>query len=91
MFDKLLNTTSIQVIKKLQDYSVLKQKVIANNIANVETPGFKAKDISFKEEFSQALQKGDFERAMQIKPKVYVRNDLSLSRCCNRSPASDNL
>ena len=78
MFDNLLNSTSIQIIKKLQDYVVVKQKVIANNIANVETPGFKAKDVNFKEEFSSALKKGDFSVAMQVKPTVYVRNDLSL-------------
>jgi len=78
MFEKLLNTTSIQIIKKMQDFAVIKQKVVANNIANVETPGFKAKDVSFKEEFSEALQKGDFVQAMQVEPKVYVRNDLSL-------------
>jgi len=78
MFDKILNSTSIQIIKKMQDYVVVKQKVLANNIANVETPGFKAKDVNFQNEFSEALKKGDFASAMNLQPKVYVRNDLSI-------------
>ena len=62
----------------MQDYVVVKQKVLANNIANVETPGFKAKDVNFQNEFSEALKKGDFASAMNLQPKVYVRNDLSI-------------
>ena len=78
MFDQLLNSPSINVIKKIQDYVVVKQRVIANNIANVETPGFKAKDVAFKDEFQKALQTGDFNRAMQIQPSVYETNDAPL-------------
>lgn len=78
MYDQILNTTSVQVLKKLQDYTVLKQKVIANNIANVETPGFRAKDVSFKDEFAKALRDGEFEKAFSLEPKVYERNDISV-------------
>lgn len=78
MFDQLLNSPSINIIKKIQDYVVVKQRVIANNIANVETPGFKAKDVAFKDEFQKALQTGDFNRAMQIQPSVYETNDATL-------------
>ncbi len=78
MFDQLLNNSEVQVLKKLQDFSVLKQKVIANNIANIETPGFKAKDVVFKQEFQKALQQGEFDRAMRIEGSVVARNDLSM-------------
>ncbi|MCK5706631.1 MAG: flagellar basal body rod protein FlgB [Candidatus Aureabacteria bacterium] len=78
MFDRILNTTSINVMKKLMDCSAIRQKVIANNIANVETPGFKAKDVSFKGEFVNALKSGEFDRAFRIEPVVIERNDLSL-------------
>jgi len=76
MFDKILNSDSIRILKKLQEYTILKQKVIANNIANVETPGFKAKDVKFVEEFERALKSGDLQSALRIKPVVYVRKDL---------------
>lgn len=35
-------------------YSSVKNKAIAQNIANVDTPNYKAKDVSFKEHLSQA-------------------------------------
>ena len=34
-------------MKMFMDYSTRKQKLITSNLANVETPGYKAKDISF--------------------------------------------
>lgn len=34
-----------------------KHSVIAGNIANVDTPGYKAKEIDFKDAFSGALQR----------------------------------
>ncbi|HWO96947.1 MAG TPA: flagellar basal body rod protein FlgB [Bacillus sp. (in: firmicutes)] len=38
------------------NYSSLKQKTISQNIANVDTPNYKAKDVSFKNVFQQAVQ-----------------------------------
>ncbi len=35
---------------------IIEAKVIANNIANVDTPNFQAKDVQFRTEFQQALQ-----------------------------------
>lgn len=52
---KLFSNT-IQILEQGLNYSSLKQKVIANNIANVDTPNFKAKDVQFRTEFHQALQ-----------------------------------
>lgn len=34
----------------------LRQRVIANNVANVNTPGFKPSEVSFEQALSQALQ-----------------------------------
>lgn len=46
---------SIASLEKGLDYSSLKQKVIANNIANADTPNYKAKEVSFKKMFEQSL------------------------------------
>ncbi|MBU8877825.1 flagellar basal body rod protein FlgB [Bacillus sp. FJAT-29790] len=45
---KLFSNT-ISTIEQGLNYSSLKQKVISQNIANESTPGYKAKDVSFKE------------------------------------------
>jgi flagellar basal-body rod protein FlgB len=78
MIDKIFDIGSNQVIKKVLDYSAARQRVIANNIANVETPGFKAKDVSFEEEFMNALKSNDVERALEIQPSVYETDNISL-------------
>jgi flagellar basal-body rod protein FlgB len=78
MIDKIFNIGSNQVVKKVLDYSATRQRVIANNIANVETPGFKAKDVSFEKEFMNALKNNDVERALEIQPSVYETDNISL-------------
>lgn len=49
MIDDLGGTTS-QLVKLALDISVLRQKVIANNIANVNTKNYKPQSISFEEQ-----------------------------------------
>jgi flagellar basal-body rod protein FlgB len=55
-FTLKLFSGTFQSLERALDYSSLKQKVIANNIANVDTPNYKAKDVSFRSEFQRALQ-----------------------------------
>ena len=33
-----------------------RQKLVASNIANADTPGYKTKDIDFRAEFAQQMQ-----------------------------------
>ncbi|KIL47711.1 flagellar basal body rod protein FlgB [Jeotgalibacillus campisalis] len=44
---KLFSGTINQLERGLS-YSAIKQKVIADNVANVDTPGYKSKDVNFK-------------------------------------------
>src|SRR5262245_30249715 len=41
------------------DAAVARQKVIARNLANVDTPGFRAKEVRFSRDLRQALAKDD--------------------------------
>jgi flagellar basal-body rod protein FlgB len=51
---KLFSNTMTTIENGL-NYSSLKQKVISQNIANESTPGYKAKDVSFKETLQTAV------------------------------------
>ncbi|MBM7692271.1 flagellar basal-body rod protein FlgB [Peribacillus deserti] len=44
-----LFSNSFTNLERALDYSSLKQKVISQNISNVDTPNYKSKDVSFKE------------------------------------------
>lgn len=45
---------TIQNLEKGLAYASVKQKAIAQNIANVDTPNYKSKDVSFEQMFSEA-------------------------------------
>lgn len=47
---------TITSLEKGLSYATLKNKAIAQNIANVDTPNYKAKEVSFKDVFSEAQQ-----------------------------------
>ncbi|KAB2337503.1 flagellar basal body rod protein FlgB [Cytobacillus depressus] len=52
---KLFSST-ITTLENGLNYSSLKQKVISQNIANEATPGYKAKDVSFKDSLHEAVE-----------------------------------
>ncbi|WP_046175061.1 flagellar basal body rod protein FlgB [Domibacillus indicus] len=54
-----LFSNSITSLERGLDYASLRQKTIANNIANVDTPNYKAKDVDFKKILEDS--KNDFQ------------------------------
>jgi flagellar basal-body rod protein FlgB len=50
MLDKLTGD-----IERYMDLVSARQKLVASNIANVDTPGYKTQDIDFQTEFSNAM------------------------------------
>lgn len=48
----------INVLEKASDASWTRNSVISNNIANVDTPGYKRKDIRFEEYLQGAVSGG---------------------------------
>jgi flagellar basal-body rod protein FlgB len=44
-----------QNLERYMDLLSARQKVVASNIANADTPGFRTKDIDFQSELSSAL------------------------------------
>ncbi|MHB1419349.1 MAG: flagellar basal body rod protein FlgB [Bacillota bacterium] len=55
MVDLLNNNPTIVALEKSLDAAALRQRVIANNIANVNTPGFKKSGVTFEKNLKAAL------------------------------------
>lgn len=85
MVDKLDNALNFnsQALNLLGE----RQKILANNIANADTPGFKARDIDFSSELKQAVANGrssssglamsvTSDRHIAIQPKSSMAHDL---------------
>ncbi len=51
----------INVLDRAADASWTRDELISNNIANVDTPGYKRQDISFERELQRALGNSRFQ------------------------------
>jgi flagellar basal-body rod protein FlgB len=62
MIDRLFNSTSMSVITNALAASRLQQEVTANNLANIDTPGFKRTEVLFADRLAAALKARDGAR-----------------------------
>ncbi len=53
--DFLINRTQLPTLHSAMDAYSLRQRAIANNIANVETVGYKKKEVDFEEDFRKVV------------------------------------
>lgn len=58
MLTRLFSDNQFKALEKALDGSALRQKIITNNIANVDTPNYKSMEVTFEDELKQALAKG---------------------------------
>lgn len=74
---------TIDMAERALSFLWKKEEVILNNIANVDTPGFKRSDVSFAEEFRSKLVAASESKNRQAMPEaiaesnyyVYSRDD----------------
>lgn len=90
MWDKLF--ASADLLQKGMQASWTRNAVIRNNIANAETPNFKASDVEFESIFASSLETGGFtakktrdkhidigaEDAWSVSPRIVLRDDTNM-------------
>lgn len=59
----MLESSSLNLLERSLDASMLRQKVIANNIANVDTPNFKRSEVRFEELLRNQMGSGNMSIA----------------------------
>jgi len=60
--DKVIfSKTKVPVLTAVLDVTQLRQRVIANNIANVETEGYRRKDVRFQDYLESFVRRPDVE------------------------------
>lgn len=94
MIDALFNQPSYVTAKSMLDVSEMRQKAIAANIANVETPGYKRLEVSrsFEAEFQQAIGSGDLNSLQSLRPSlVEDRTAIASTRDGNTVKLEDEL
>jgi flagellar basal-body rod protein FlgB len=63
MLNELIMGNKNTALAKSLDAKMARQKVISNNIANVETPGYHRKEVKFEESLSEALDRSNLQGA----------------------------
>lgn len=90
--DYLFGGTTRQLVYKSLDASSMRSRVIAQNLANVDTPGYKRKEVDFEEQLRNAMRKKlgaditqpdhmPFGKGIDLKaivPKVFEPEDKTL-------------
>ncbi len=55
----MLETNLVHILRRAMDGSTVKNSVLSNNIANVNTPGLKKSSVSFQQELADSLGQGE--------------------------------
>ena len=68
---KLIDSSQTDLLAKALDVYSLRQKVTAANIANIDTPGFTSKEVSFEDQLRNAeAMSTPSENLNTIEPKI---------------------
>ena len=73
----LSNTGSLLISQKSLDALWLRQKVISNNIANIDTPGYKSQRVAFEDILDKAIgsnPKNLINKITNIEPEIIENN-----------------
>jgi len=76
----ILSDITYLLVKKSIDAAALRQKVIANNVANVNTKNFKRSDVVFEDMLLKEIKREniDFHKLESLEPEVVTDNSTSM-------------
>ncbi len=75
-----LSDKNVVLLSKLLDLTATKNKVIANNIANVNTPGYKKSDVSFEKELLKAVESKNISKIKELQETISLSKDKSTKK-----------
>ncbi len=69
-FDMTVTDSQFDLLVKMLDATALRHRVIAQNVANVNTPGYHRQEVEFEETLARQLGRGGEGSALHIVPKI---------------------
>lgn len=67
---------NMQVLAKAMSLRLTKHSAIAGNLANVDTPGYRPKAVSFEENLQNAVRSGSKSQLHRVNPRVETVDDM---------------
>lgn len=95
MLNSLLDSTNVPLLEQLAQFSERRHEVLAGNVANIDTPNYRRKDLPVTE-FNDALRKAVLERRhvgvsryspAPPEPRSYFDDSLHVARTADPSNA----
>jgi flagellar basal-body rod protein FlgB len=80
MLPSMLNNTTLPVLEQAVNFAQARHGVLAGNIANIDTPGYKTRDLSpelFQESLKQALDKREKQATHEVSPGIMTAAEKS--------------
>jgi len=71
---------TVGLLGKLMDVGALRHRILAHNIANVNTPGFKKSEVQFERALQQAITKGHADDVQRASPRVVLSDAAALRK-----------
>jgi flagellar basal-body rod protein FlgB len=75
LMTELLRPEGLDLCAKMLDYAALRHKVVANNIANINTPNFRRSDVEFAQELDRVLREKGIEGVRNLRLRVTKPNE----------------
>jgi flagellar basal-body rod protein FlgB len=54
-----LNTAQLMLMERFLDVNTMRQTIVSTNVANIDTPGYHARDVDFRGELARAMNGED--------------------------------
>lgn len=68
----MINSKEIITLEKFLDLSLTRQAAISSNIANANTPNYKARKVNFEDELKKALSDGNGEISLKTTNQKHI-------------------
>lgn len=65
-----LTIPQADLLERLMDVASLRHRVITQNLANVNTPGYRQQEVAFEDAFARALGKRGEKGALGVAPRI---------------------
>jgi len=74
LFNRIFDSAPGNLLEKALKGSSLRHKVISNNIANINTPGYKRMEVSFESELAAAATNAASERTSAAMTRTHAKH-----------------
>lgn len=71
----LVRPEALELYERMLDFTALRHKVLANNVANVNTPGFRRSDVEFAQELERVLRDKGLDGVKDLKLRITKPNE----------------